>query len=83
MRLKITATELKIAKIEQFKKKVQIKFIEVEGINFDNILGLKDKTRHKIRYMPDGFEVLTEDIKEGEIITVLIGLVELCEQIEV
>ena len=83
MRLKITATELKIAKIEQFKKKVQIKFIEVEGINFDNILGLKDKTKHKIRYMPDGFEVGTDDIKEGEIITVLIGLVELCEQIEV
>ncbi|MBF0472528.1 MAG: transcription-repair coupling factor, partial [Nitrospirae bacterium] len=80
MLLKTIATTLQIAKIEQFKKKVIVKFLVKDGVIFDNVLGLKDKVKHKMRFLPDGFEVLTDGIKEEEIISVMIGVVELCKE---
>ena len=79
MQLRTIASELKIAKIEQYKKKVTVKFLENEGVDFDKVLGLKDKVKHKMRFLPDGFEVLTDGIGEDEIISMMIGVVKLCE----
>lgn len=76
MRLKILANGLKITKIEQFNgrlKKVSVK-TQAETI-LDLPLSLKDKVKYNIRNMPDGFDVLTDSIKEEDILPVMIELI--------